>query len=68
MNQTQEPWVSAEPVAQYLGVTRAYVLKLALLGRIPAHALPPLKEGATRQRWRFRISEIDRWMQERSRV
>ncbi len=61
-----EPWVSAESVADYLGVTRAYVLKLALLGRIPARALPALKEGATRQRWRFRISEIDTWMCDRS--
>jgi excisionase family DNA binding protein len=57
-----EPYAKATEIAALLGVTRAYVLKLALLGKLPGYQLPPLRGTGERTRWRFRISEIEDWM------
>lgn len=62
---TLEPFVDAKPIAEMLAVTRAHVLKLALLGRIPSYELPPSKTDCQRKRWRFRISEVEKWMRNR---
>lgn len=60
-----EEWVDAKVVAAYLGVTQAYVLKLALLGKIPASPLPTTNDRGRRHRWRFRLSDIQAWMETR---
>ncbi len=61
----REPFVDAKPVAEFLGTTPAYVLKLALTRKIPALALPPLSGKGERPRWRFRMSEVEKWARER---
>jgi hypothetical protein len=45
--------------AQFLSLDRARVIRLARAGKLPAH---PLGEGKRKQ-WRFRLSELDRYMQ-----
>ena len=62
---TPEPYVDAKPIAVMLTVTREHVLKLALLNKIPAYPLPNSKVDGKRSRWRFRISEIEKWMRDR---
>jgi excisionase family DNA binding protein len=54
-----ESFVDAGRTALFLDVNRKTLLKLARKGRLPAH---PLGDGR-RKLWRFRISELDRWMQ-----
>jgi len=55
-----EPFVDAERAATFLAMPRKALLVLARSGKIPAHGLP----GKGRKRsWRFRISELDYWMQ-----
>ena len=56
-----EPYDNAAPVAQLLKVTRAYVCKQALLGRIPAYNLA---QPGGRAVWRFKLSEIEKWMRQ----
>ncbi len=53
---TQEPYVSAEVVAEYLELKRRQVLALTRKGKLPAHAMD---RTAKRRRWRFKISEVD---------
>jgi len=61
-----EPLVDAKEVSKLLGTSRAYVLKLALLGRLPAVKLPSLNGNGERIRWRFRLSDIAKWTRERT--
>lgn len=58
-----EPFVDAERAAEFIGVTRRYMLSLARMGQIPAH---PLGSGS-RRIWRFRLSEIERVLASRLR-
>ena len=52
---TQERFVSAEMVAEFLSIERRMVLCWARAGIIPGH---PLGDGG-RRIWRFRISEVE---------
>ena len=52
---TQEPFVSAEIVAEFLSIERRMVLDWARSGTLPAH---PLGYGRKRI-WRFRLSEVE---------
>ena len=56
-----EHFVSAEVVAEFLGVARETVLALPRRGELPAH---PLSGDNKRLRrcWRFKISEISAHM------
>jgi len=64
---TPEPWVDAAKVAEHLGVTRACVLRWAITHRIPATPLPPTNGAhAQRAHWRFRLSEVESWMEARA--
>jgi len=54
----QEHFVDADTAAAFLSLSRKHVLKLARLGLIPAY---PISFG-TRSVWRFRISELEKWM------
>jgi excisionase family DNA binding protein len=54
-----EPYVEAGRAAAYLSTSRKTLLKKARAGGLPAHPI-----GAGRKKmWRFRISELDHWMQ-----
>ena len=50
-----EPFVSAEVAAQFLSVTRRYVLALARKGIAGAYAIGT---GSMRKVWVFRLSEL----------
>jgi excisionase family DNA binding protein len=52
-------FVDAQRAAGFLSLSRKTLLKLARKGKVPAH---PVGEGR-RKLWRFRLSELDRWMQ-----
>jgi excisionase family DNA binding protein len=54
-----EPYIEARRAADYLSISRKTLLKKARAGRLPAH---PVGDGRKKM-WRFRISELDRWMQ-----
>jgi predicted DNA-binding transcriptional regulator AlpA len=54
----QEPFVDAERAANFLAMRRKTLLNLARRGRLPGH---PVGSGK-RKMWKFRISELDRWM------
>lgn len=55
-----EPFVSADRAASFLDMPRKTLLGLARRGKLPAHGLP----GKGRKKnWRFRLSELDHWMQ-----
>lgn len=57
---TLEPFVNVDLTASFLDIPRKNLLRLARRGKLPAHGLP----GRGRKKsWRFRISELDRWMQ-----
>lgn len=55
----QEPYVDAGRAASYLSMSRKTLLRKARTGRLPAH---PIGDGCKKM-WRFRISELDHWMQ-----
>lgn len=55
-----EPFVSAERAALFLDMPRKTLLGLARRGKLPAHGLPGKGRKKT---WRFRLSELDHWMQ-----
>ena len=50
-----EPFVSAEKAADFLDISRRYLLSLARKGIVGAY---PLDGGAKRKLWRFRLSEL----------
>ena len=54
-----EPYIEAGRAASYLSISRKTLLSKARSGRLPAH---PVGDGRKKM-WRFRISELDRWMQ-----
>ena len=54
-----EPYIEAGRAADYLSMSRKTLLKKARTGRLPAH---PIGDGRKKM-WRFRISELDHWMQ-----
>lgn len=54
-----EPYVDAARAAEFLAMTRKAILKMARKGQVPAY---PIGEGP-RKTWKFRISELDRWLQ-----
>ena len=60
MNQNLEPYVSPEEAAGFLKTNRLKIIRMARSGALPAH---PLGTGKRRQ-WRFKLSELDRHMQE----
>jgi excisionase family DNA binding protein len=55
-----EPWVDAVAAAKHINVSRAYVLDLALQGKIPCSSLP--SKTGQRTHYRFKLSEIDAWL------
>jgi hypothetical protein len=52
---TPEPFVSAEKAADFLDISRRYLLALARKGIAGAYPLDP---QARRKIWRFRLSEL----------
>jgi hypothetical protein len=57
---SSEPFVNADRAASFLDMPRKTLLGLARRGKLPAHGIP----GKGRKKnWRFRISELDHWMQ-----
>jgi hypothetical protein len=52
---SQEPFVSADVAAQFLSVTRRYVLALARQGIAGSYAIG---SGSVRKIWVFRLSEL----------
>ncbi len=56
---TREPFVDAERAATFLDMRRKTLLDLARKGRLPGH---PIGFGQ-RRIWKFRISELEYWMQ-----
>ncbi len=54
-----EPFVDADRAAAFLDMRRKTLLNLARKGNIPGH---PVGSGL-RKMWKFRISELESWMQ-----
>lgn len=54
-----EPYLDAERASVHLSISRKTLLRLARRGAVPAHGIG---EGRKKM-WRFRLSELDRWMQ-----
>jgi excisionase family DNA binding protein len=50
-----EPWVSVDEVASHLGVAKDSVYRWIEAKGLPAHRVGRL--------WKFRLSEIDEWVQ-----
>ncbi len=55
----QESYVDAERAATFLDMSRKTLLALSRKGQLPAH---PIGRGP-RKTWRFRLSELSRWME-----
>lgn len=49
-----EPWVTAEQVAQHLGVAKETVYRWRERKSLPAHKVGRL--------WKFQLSEVDGWV------
>lgn len=56
-----EPFVSAIEASKFVQLHPVTVQRLAREGQIPGH---PVGSG-TRKRWRFRLSELGQWLQQR---
>jgi len=54
-----EPYVDAHRAASFLAMPRRTLLDLARRGKLPGH---PVGAGQRRM-WKFRISELESWMQ-----
>jgi hypothetical protein len=54
-----EPYVDAGRASAFLAMPRKTLLDLARKGDLPGH---PVGRGP-RKTWKFRISELDQWMQ-----
>lgn len=54
----REQFVDADVAADFLGISRAFLLQLARAGQVPAHPLPSSGKRL-RRTWRFRISELN---------
>ena len=57
--QPLERFVDADTAADFLGVTRRNLLQKVRAGKIPAH---PLDRSAQKREWRFKLSELDRFL------
>jgi excisionase family DNA binding protein len=55
-----EPYVSPEVAAEFLGLTRETVIRMARARRLPAH---PIKGSGRKHWWRFKLSELDKHVQ-----
>jgi excisionase family DNA binding protein len=55
MTLNQEPFVSADEAAKFLGIKRRFLLSLARQGVVGAYALGT---GGIRRVWVFRLSEL----------
>jgi hypothetical protein len=62
---TPESFVSAEKAADFLDVSRRYLLSLARKGLAGAYPLDP---SARRRRWKFRLSELMAAIAERKQL
>lgn len=51
-----EPWLSADDIADYLGVTKDTIYAWIADKGLPAHKVGRL--------WKFQTSEVDRWVRE----
>ncbi len=56
-----EPYVDPDQAAAFLNTNRLKVIRMARSGSLPAHSLG----GGKRRQWRFKRSELDKYMQER---
>ncbi len=56
-----EPYVDPDQAAVFLKTNRLKVIRMARSGSLPAHPLA----GGRRRQWRFKLSELDRYMQDR---
>ena len=54
-----EPFVDADIAAAFLSITRRTLLQKVRSGKIPGH---PLDRGAKKKEWRFKLSELDRYL------
>jgi|SRR6185312_719450 hypothetical protein len=54
-----EPFVDADVAASFLGITRRTLLQKVRAGKIPGHPLDP---NAQKKDWRFKLSELDRFL------
>jgi hypothetical protein len=48
-----EPFVDADAVAEFMGISRRQVMTMSRRGELPAHPI-----GRGRKTWRYRISEV----------
>ena len=60
-----ERFVTADTAAVFLGITRRNLLQKVRAGKIPAHPLDP---AAQKKEWRFKLSELDRYLGNTSAV
>lgn len=56
-----EPYVDPDQAAAFLNTNRLKVVRMARSGTLPAY---PLGSGKRRE-WRFKLSELDKYMQTR---
>ena len=56
----QEPFVDAERAASFLAMSRKTLLAKSRSGHLPGH---PIGDGP-RKIWRFRLSELSRWLEQ----
>lgn len=56
----QEPFVDAERAASFLAISRKTLLAKSRNGHLPGH---PIGDGP-RKIWRFRLSELSRWLEQ----
>ena len=56
-----EPFVNAREASKFVQLHPVTVQRLAREGLLPGH---PVSNGS-RRHWRFRLSELARWLQER---
>lgn len=54
-----EPFVDAGRAANFLAMSRKTLLSMSRKGHLPAH---PIGQGP-RKIWRFRLSELSRWIE-----
>lgn len=52
-----EPWVSADAIAEHLGVTKDSVYTWIAKRNMPAHRVGRL--------WKFQVSEVDAWVRDK---
>lgn len=52
--ESAEPWLSAEGIANHLGVSKETIYRWLERKKIPAHRIGKL--------WKFQTSEVDHWV------